>query len=64
MITIWDEILLKLRVSFDGLLSRKKVFLESSHRVETHLDMVVEVLEVQISVSFGLCFDEDLIERL
>ena len=34
----------KLRVSFDGLLIGNKVFLESSHRIETHLDVVVEVV--------------------
>ena len=49
-------------MSFDGLASRKKVFLESSNRIETHVDVVVEVIEVQISVSFEFCLDEDLIE--
>ena len=30
---IWDKVLLKLRVSFDVLVSRKKVLLESSHHI-------------------------------
>ena len=61
VITIWDKVLFKLRVSFDGLLIRKKVFLESNHRIKTHLDVVVEVLEVQISVAFEFCLDEEFI---
>ena len=55
---IWDEVFFKLRVSFYGLVSRKKVFSAFSHRNETHIDVVVEVIEVQISVAFGLCIDE------
>ena len=62
VITIWDELFCKLRVSFDGLVIRNKVLSKSSHRIETHIDVVVEVLEVQISVSFGLCIDEEFIE--
>ena len=58
MITIWDEVLFKLRVSFDGLVTRKKVFSNSIHRIETHLDVVVEVIEVQRSASFDFCIDE------
>ena len=50
------------RVSFYVLLIRNKIFLESSHRIETHLDVVVEVLGVQSSVAFELCLDEDFIE--
>ena len=48
-------------MSFDGLVSRKKVFYESSHRNETHLDAVLEVLEVKISFAFQFCIDEDFI---
>ena len=62
MITIWDEVLFKIRVSFDGLVNRKKVLLESSHRIETHLDVVVEVIEVQSSVNFEFYLDEEFIE--
>ena len=43
LITIWDKILFKLRVYFDGMVIRKKVFLESSHHIDTHLDLVVKV---------------------
>ena len=30
---IWDDVLVKLRVSFDVLVSRKKVLSESSHHI-------------------------------
>ena len=43
-------------------MTRKKVFSESSHRIETHLDVIVEVLEVQSGVSFELCIDEEFID--
>ena len=33
LIMIWDEVLFKLRVSFDGMLIRKEVFSNSSHRI-------------------------------
>ena len=62
MEAIWVEIFFKLRVSFDGLLSRNEVFLESIHRIETHLDVVLEILEVQSSVAFEFCLDKDFIE--
>ena len=48
-------------MSFDGLITRNTVFSESSHHIETHIDVVVEVVEVQGSVSFKLCIDEELI---
>ena len=57
VITIWDEVFFKLRVSFDGMVSRKKVFSESSNCIETHLDLIVEVIEVQRIVSFEFCLD-------
>ena len=50
VITIWDNVLYKLRVSFDGLVSRNKVLLEYSNRIERYLDVVVEFLEVHSSV--------------
>ena len=62
MIAIWDKVFFKLRVSFYGLVIRKEVFSESSHRIDTHLGVVKEILEIQISVSFELCLDEELIE--
>ena len=57
VIAIWDEVFYKLRVSFNGLVTRKEVLSESSHRIETHLDVVKEVLEIQSSVSFEFCLD-------
>ena len=62
VITIRDEVLFKLRVSFDGLVTRKQVLFESSHCIDTHLDVVVEVIEIQSSVSFEFCLDDYLIE--
>ena len=62
VIAIWDEVFFKLRVSFDGLVIRKYVFYDSSHRIETYLDVVKEVLEIHISVYFDLCLDEECIE--
>ena len=62
VINIWDEIFCKLRVSFDGLVTRKKVFLESIYRFETHIDVVVETLKFHISVSFELCIDDEFIK--
>ena len=50
--------ILQLRVYFDVLVTSKKVFLESTHRIETHIYVVVEVLESQSSVSFEFCIDE------
>ena len=46
VIAIWYKVFFKLRVYFDGLVIRKEVFSESSHRIETHLDVVKEVLEI------------------
>ena len=62
VITIKDEVLFKLRVYFDGLIIRKKILFYSSNQIDTHLDVVVEVFEVQISVTFELCLDEDFTE--
>ena len=62
VIAIWEKSLFKLRVSFDGQVIRKKFYLESSHRIERHLDVVIEILEIQSSVSFEFCLDEELIE--
>ena len=52
VITIWDELFCKLRVSFDGLVTSKKVFLESSHHIEPHIDVVIEFINVKRSGSF------------
>ena len=61
VITIWYKVLFKLRVSFDGLVSRKKVLSESSHRILTNIDVVVEVLEAHSSYPFKFCIDEEII---
>ena len=58
---IWDEVFWKIIVSIYLLVISKKVFLESSHRFETYLDKVLEVLKLHSSVSFELCLDEELI---
>ena len=58
VITIWDEVFCKLRVYFDGLVTRKDIFLESSHRIETHMDVFVEDIEIQSSVYFEFYIDE------
>ena len=44
------------------LLISKKVPSESIHYIDTHFDVIVEVLEVHISVAFDICLDEDFIE--
>ena len=56
--TIRDEVFFKLRVSFYGMVIRKKFLSESSHCIDTHCDVVLEVLEVQSSVAFDLFLDE------
>ena len=62
MIAIWDKVFFKLIVYVDRLVIRKEVLSKSSQRIETHLDLVKEVLETQISVSFEFYLDEELIE--
>ena len=52
IITIWDKVFFKFRVSFDVMVSREKVLSESFHRIETYLDVVVEFIYNHISVSF------------
>ena len=59
---IWDEAFFKLRVSSGKLVSRKKIFLDSNHHIETRLDVVVEVPEVQGSVAFEFWINEEFIE--
>ena len=51
-------------MSFDGLVTRKDAFSYSSHLIEAHIDVFIEIIEIQISVSFYLCLGEDLIEFL
>ena len=60
-ILIWYEVLLKLRVSFDVLASRKKFLSNSSHRTWKNIYVAVEVIDVHISVAFEFYIDEELI---
>ena len=59
---IWDGVFFKIRLSFDGLVRRKKVLSESSYCIDTHIDVVVGVLEFHRSVAFELCLDGEFIE--
>ena len=45
-------------MSFYVLLIRRELLLESSIRIETNPDVVVEVLEFQINVALELCLDD------
>ena len=49
-------------MSFDGIVIKKKVFLGYSQRSLGHVDVVVEVIEVQSSATFELCLGEEFIE--
>ena len=62
VITIWNELLFKLRVHFDGLVIRKEILSQYSHRIDTHIYAVIEIIEAQSSVSFKFCFDDEFIE--
>ena len=62
VIKVWDEVLFKLRVYVDGLVTRKKVLSEYSNYIETHIYVVVEVIKVHISVSYEFFLDEEFIE--
>ena len=50
------------RVFFNALVCSKDVFLQSSSRIETHFDVVVDIPEVKSSVPIELFFDEEFIE--
>ena len=58
---IWCKVFVKLRVPLDGLVSRKEVLSESIYCVETHIYMVVGVIESQSSFPFEFCLDEDFV---
>ena len=62
VLLIWYEVISKLRVSFYGLVSKKEVFYESNNHIETHIDVVVEVLEFHSSVSFDFWLEKEFIE--
>ena len=58
---IWHKLFVKFGVLFDVMVCSKEVFSESIHRIETHLDLFVENIEVQISIAFKLCLYEQFI---
>ena len=60
VIEIWDEVFFKIRVSFDGLVIRKEVFYEYSHRIDTHIDVVKEVLEISSPRFYELLIKTEL----
>ena len=62
VIGIWDNVFFKIIVLLDVQEIRKKVYSEFSASMERHLDVVIEIFEIQSSVSFELYLDEDLIK--
>ena len=62
VIGIWDNVFFKIIVLLDGQEIRKELFSESSHRIERHIDVVIEILEIQSSVFFEFYLDEELIK--
>ena len=62
VIGIWDNVFFKVIVLLDGQVIRKELLSESSHRIERHLDVVMEILEIQSSVYFEFYLDEELIK--
>ena len=41
VIAIWGKLFFKIKVSIGVLVSRKKVFSESSHHIDTYIDVVL-----------------------
>ena len=62
VIGIWDNVFFKIRVLVDGQVIMEEFFSESSHCIERHLDVVIEILEIQSGVSFEFYLDEELIK--
>ena len=58
---IWDEVFFKIISPFDGMIIKKKVFLDSICHIDKNIYMFIEALEVQSSVTFELCLDEEFI---
>ena len=58
------KIFVKIGVFFDGLIRRKEVFSKSIHCIEKNIDVVVEIIEAHISVSFELYHHEKYIDLL
>ena len=46
VIKIWDNVFFKIIVLLDGKEIRNELFSESSHRIERHLDVVIETLDI------------------
>ena len=59
---ILDKVLLKLRVSFDVLVSIKKVLSESSHHIYTHMLCSCRSYLCPYKGCLELCIDEEFIE--
>ena len=57
VIMIWYKVFFKTRVYFYGLVIRKKVFSEYINFIEKHIDVVLEVPDIQSSVAFEFCLD-------
>ena len=49
-------------MSSDGIEIKKKVLLYSLHRIESRIYVVIEIIEVQRSVSFEFCLYDEFIE--
>ena len=64
VVMIWDKVLFKLRVYFGILVSRKKIFSESIHHIQTHLDVVVDFTDFHISVYFEFYLYGEVIDFL
>ena len=62
VIGIWDNVFFEIIFLLDGQEIRKEVFSEFSYRIERHLDVVIEILEIQSSVTFEFYLDEELIK--
>ena len=58
----WDNVFFKIIVLLDVQEIRKKVYSEFSYSMERHLDVVIEILEIQSSASFEFYLDEELIK--
>ena len=57
VIGIWDNVFFKIIVLIDVQEIRKEVFSEFSYCIERHIDVVIEILEIQSSVSFDFYLD-------
>ena len=59
---LWHRLFFKFWVYSYVLVSKNKILSDSIHQIETHLDVVVEVIEVQSRVTFEFCLDEEFKE--